>query len=316
MYLYDNEYIIGSHVLVASLMVLVYDTLLTIGNEINYIWLQPWTLGSLLFMVNRYLPFLDTSLGLYLEFAQTTPRQCERYYTGITWLIAVGLMVSELILLLRTWALWDRSKKIFFILGGLSSVTFVPGILITHYEIKSLRFGEVPEGGRGCNLLSASKLIMAAYVLIALSETIVVVLTIKKGWEHRARASQSSWVNRVYRHGLLFYLYLLAITIINMVVPLVADQPRYKNYLAVPQRVFHSIFCNRVILLIQRQRSIRSNPPEEVTQEQRSITKGCTGNGLDTAIDTRYSRDLDVDNQSEVGQDEHEMSTYRQDWTR
>jgi len=315
MYLYDTEYIIGSHVLVASLMVLVYDAFLTIGNEINYIWLQPWTLGSLLFMVNRYLPFLDTSLGLYLEFAQTTPRECKRYYTGITWMIAVGLMVSELILLLRTWALWERSNKIFYFLGGLSSLTFVPGILITYYEIKSLKFGEVPEGGLGCNLVSASKVIMAAYVLITLSETTVVALTIRKGWEQRARRSQSSWVKRVYRDGLLFYLYLLVITVTNMVVPLVAAQPRYKNYLAVPQRVFHSIFCNRVILLIQRQRSIRSNPPEQ-TQEQRSISKPYTGDGLDTAIDTRYSRDLEVDNQSEAGEDEHEMATYRQDWTR
>jgi len=267
-------------------------------------------------MVNRYLPFVDTSLGLYLEFAQPTPGQCECYYTAITWMIAVGLMVSELILLLRTWALWERSKMIFLFLGGMSSLTFVPGILITHFEIKSLRFGEVPPGGRGCNLLSASKLIMAAYVLIALSETVVVVLTIKKGLQHRARGSQSSWVKNVYRHGLLFYLYLLVITIVNMVVPLVAAQPLYKNYLAVPQRVSHSIFCNRVILFIQQQRSLHSHPPEEVRQEQRSISKHYTSNGLDTAIDTRYSRDLDVDNQSEVGEDEHEMSTYRQDWTR
>jgi len=315
MYLYDDEYIIGSHVLVASLMVLVYDASLTFGNEINYIWLQPWSFGSLLFMVNRYLPFVDTSLGVYLEFAQTTPKQCERYYARITWMIAVGLMVSELILLLRTWALWERQRKILVFLGTLSSITFVPGILITQFEIKSLRFGEVPEGGLGCNLLSASKVITGAYFLIMLSETVVVVLTIRKGLQHKAQTSHSSWVKRVYRDGLLFYSYLLVITIINLVVPFVAAQPRYKNYLAVPQRVFHSIFCNRVILLIQRQRSIRSHPPEEVT-EARSISKHHTGNGMDTAIDTRYSRDLDVDNQSEAGEDEHEMSTYRQDWTR
>lgn len=317
MYLYDNEFIIGSHVLVASFMVLVYDVLLTLGEEINYVWFQPWTLGSVLFMVNRYLPFIDTSMGLYLQLAVTTPRKCEQYYNGITWLIAIGLMVSETILLLRTWALWERQMKILLILGGLSTLTFVPGILITHWEIKSLKFGPVPEGGVGCNMISASKVIMVAYVLIALSETVVVVLTIIKGQQHRARASRSSWVKRVYRHGLIFYLYLLAITIANMVVPLAAAQPRYKNYLAVPQRVFHSIFCNRVILLIQRQRAMRTNPPNEASQQRRSISKPrYTSNALDTGIETRYSReDLD-DIQYEVGEDEHEMSTYQPDWTR
>lgn len=298
-------------------MVLVYDALLTIGDEINYVWFQPWTLGSFLFMINRYLPFIDTSMGLYLQLTETSPSQCEMYYNGITWLIAIGLMVSELILLLRTWALWERSRKILLILGGLSTATFVPGILITHWEIKSLHFGAVPEGGVGCNLISASKIIMVAYVLIALSETVVVVLTIIKGQQHRARNSRSSWVKRVYRHGLIFYFYLLAITVVNMVVPVAASQPRYKNYLAVPQRVFHSIFCNRVILLIQRQRSIRTNPPEEATEQHRSISKPrYTGNALDTGIETRYSRDLDLDIRYEVGEDEHEMSTYNQDWTR
>jgi hypothetical protein len=61
----------------------------------------------------------------------------------------------------------------------------------------------VPEGGAGCNMISASKVIMVAYVLIALSETgesfagdgsihvinpmlpVVVVLTIIKGQQHR-----------------------------------------------------------------------------------------------------------------------------------
>ncbi len=33
--------------------------------QINYIWLQPWTLGTFLFWANRYLPFLDVSLGMH-----------------------------------------------------------------------------------------------------------------------------------------------------------------------------------------------------------------------------------------------------------
>ncbi|KAF8152308.1 hypothetical protein B0H34DRAFT_112391 [Crassisporium funariophilum] len=222
MYLYSREYIIGSNVLTASATVLVYDVFLTLNDEINYIWLQPWTLGTFLYWVNRYLPFADTFMALYLQMSVTNIPKCHTFYEAITWMIATGLMVSELILLLRTYAMWQRRRSILIGLGSMSFVTFGPGIALTFLEIKSFKFDEVPLGGLGCNLQTASKLIMISYVLIAFSETVVVVLTLMRGREH-LRNSQSSWVKHIYRHGLLFYAYLLIITIINMVVPLVAN---------------------------------------------------------------------------------------------
>jgi hypothetical protein len=312
MYLYDTEYILSSNILTASFTALVYDFLITWDEEVNSIWTQPFTFGTWLFLFNRYMPFVDTFLGVYLTFIDTTPQRCYDFYEGITWMIAFGLMASELIILLRTWALWERSKWVFYLLGGMSSLTMAPGIAVTALEIKSFQFGHVPDGGLGCRLERSSKLIFIAYVLIALSETVVVTLTIKKGLEHRN--SNDSFVKHVYRHGLLFYLYLLAITLTNLVVPFVASEPLYKNYLAVPQRIFHSIFCNRVILLIQGQRTIRINASQEQSRS-RSISKtNFTGNLLDSAIHTNYTT-RDLDDQFEIGEDEHEMSTYRQDWT-
>lgn len=34
-------------------------------SQINYIWMQPWTLGTFLFWANRYLPFVDVILGIH-----------------------------------------------------------------------------------------------------------------------------------------------------------------------------------------------------------------------------------------------------------
>ncbi|CAA7269370.1 unnamed protein product [Cyclocybe aegerita] len=350
MYIYSDEYQLGACVLIASATVLVFDFFLTLHEEINHIWMQPWTPGTVIFLVNRYLPFVDTSMVLYLQFTTTNIDMCNTYYHVSTWLIAVGLMVSELILLLRTYAMWQRRRIILYILGGMSFATFGPGIALTYLELRSLEFGEVPEGGLGCRLLKASKLIFVTYVLVALSETVVVVLTLMKGKEH-LRSSQASWVKHIYRHGLLFYMYLLSITIMNVVVPLVVAEPQYKNYLAIPQRIFHSVFCNRVILLISRQRSYRVYTDRLEMTRPRSITKtNLTGNMLDTAIGTTYERrEGDVDMLSDtaegmeerdvfgsgsgtgtsaglggIGMDDreqqhrvHDLSlVYRQDWTR
>ncbi|KAF8966824.1 hypothetical protein BDZ97DRAFT_1806687 [Flammula alnicola] len=210
MYLYSEEYIVASNFLTATASVLVWELIITLDDEINYIWQQPWTLGTILFAVNRYLPFVDTFMALYLQMTVTTQEMCRSYYTAITWIVAIGLMVSELIILLRTWALWQRKRIIFFILGGMSTLTFGPGIAVTSLEIKSLRFGDTPLGGRGCKLEEASKTILVAYALIALSETVVVTLTVIRGMDHLRSSSRSSWVTRVYGYGLLFYIYLLS----------------------------------------------------------------------------------------------------------
>ncbi|XP_006457135.1 hypothetical protein AGABI2DRAFT_123002 [Agaricus bisporus var. bisporus H97] len=86
------------------------------------------------------------------------------------------------------------------------------------------------------------------------------------------RFSHSPWVKQMYKDGLLYYVYVLgilvpaiflvvlsndyvtALSIANVLVAALA--PRYlANWLATPQRVVHSVLCNRVLLQILRQRT-------------------------------------------------------------
>ncbi|KAJ7689623.1 hypothetical protein B0H17DRAFT_1331723 [Mycena rosella] len=82
------------------------------------------------------------------------------------------------------------------------------------------------------------------------------------------RYSRESWIVQLYRDGMLFYAYLLAISIANILVPVLAPS-MLSNWLATavlspvvpfpsPQRVLHSVLCTRVLLLI-RGLSVQSN---------------------------------------------------------
>ncbi|KAF8966819.1 hypothetical protein BDZ97DRAFT_1657186, partial [Flammula alnicola] len=53
---------------------------------------------------------------------------------------------------------------------------------------------------------------------------------------------------------LLFYIYLLTISLANVLVPILAPR-MFANWLATPQRVMHSVLGNRVLLLILKQRA-------------------------------------------------------------
>ncbi|PFH53279.1 hypothetical protein AMATHDRAFT_45557 [Amanita thiersii Skay4041] len=49
-----------------SATVLIYDYLLTVHLEEALIWSSNWSYIKVLFLINRYLPFVDITLGLYL----------------------------------------------------------------------------------------------------------------------------------------------------------------------------------------------------------------------------------------------------------
>ncbi|KAF8887025.1 hypothetical protein CPB84DRAFT_1787148 [Gymnopilus junonius] len=163
------------------------------------------------------------------------PETCQRQYKVVTWFIASGIIISEFILVLRT------SRYL----------TFIPAIVVTDLELKSLIF--IPSDFPGCRLSAAGRIIIVSYILLALSETTMAVLTCITAYRH-LRHSQSRWVTQLYKDGLLFYVYLLSISIANVLVPILA--PRiFANWLATPQRVMHSVLCNRVLLMILKQRS-------------------------------------------------------------
>ncbi|KDR66170.1 hypothetical protein GALMADRAFT_259632 [Galerina marginata CBS 339.88] len=254
--------------LVACGTLLVYDFLCMLDQEVAYVWTAPWTFGTALFFLNRYLPFIDTFLSLKLKLSMNTPERCQQEFTVVTWLIVAGIIISEVVLALRTYAIWQGRRLILIILCVSSAVTFIPAIVVTHIELKSLKY--VPSELAGCRLSTASSIIIVAYISLALFETIMAVLTGIEAYRH-LRHSQSRWVVQLYREGLIFYVYMLVISIANILVPILA--PRiFANWLATPQRVMHSVLCNRVLLLILKQRS-SSNMTNRVHRFGEELTK-------------------------------------------
>lgn len=48
-----------SCVLLASLTVLVYDTIDTFADQVNHVWAPPYSYGTFLYILLRYFPFVD-----------------------------------------------------------------------------------------------------------------------------------------------------------------------------------------------------------------------------------------------------------------
>ncbi|KAJ3758747.1 hypothetical protein EV360DRAFT_70055 [Lentinula raphanica] len=88
---------------------------------VELIWSNPFGLASIMFLVNRYAPFVDTFLSVNMSFNPAiTAEQCAIQTRAVSWLMTIGIVHSELILMLRTYALWGRRRSILILLTFLA----------------------------------------------------------------------------------------------------------------------------------------------------------------------------------------------------
>ncbi|CAA7269369.1 unnamed protein product [Cyclocybe aegerita] len=243
----------GRAVIFASLTVMAYDYVCTLEKEINYVWKQPFMMGCLLFYINRYLPFVVLMLAISIMLPDVDPETCYVRFKVICCLVMLSFIVSQIILILRTYAMWGRKRWVLICLLCTGVFCLSPSIVITlAVVVPALHFEPVRIDGPGCRVTAASNLIAVPYLLILISETVVVGLTLVRTYKY-LRYSNSTWIHQLHQQGLLFYGYMFIITISNTIYPFLVPSHQ-KNNLAMIQHMAHSLLCSRVIFLILEQR--------------------------------------------------------------
>ncbi|KAJ3528616.1 hypothetical protein NMY22_g9338 [Coprinellus aureogranulatus] len=279
-----------TYVEIASIVLLTVEIVHSLPDEVELIWRAEWNAGKILFLLSRYLPFSDVTLDLL--YATTTANSielCQKTFasgsggshlilnvrvdrlTGVfrgVALTLIGVVLAEVILYLRVYALSGGSQWVGVLLGvlfvALHGTTFV--FLIRF--IKSLEYSLSPlPKVIGCLPIKGSpKDLSIVFVLIMASELAILAITI---WTllSKFRQSKNQLVSIFYRDGVVYFLLLtgthpnassnpdpypaLAISGGNIICNLVAP-PGYTYLLACLQRVLHSILATRMVLHIRK----------------------------------------------------------------
>ncbi|KDR72837.1 hypothetical protein GALMADRAFT_228526 [Galerina marginata CBS 339.88] len=252
---------------IASYSLVVFDYIFTLDKEVKYVWSCPCSIGLVLFYLNRYLPFIDIILFSQIVLnTSTSSMACSVLARFSAWFIVIGMMISQTIIILRTYAIWGRRKLIFWILAPMTATSFTFALALTLYRTlspthSSLNKFETPTTSPQirCQIAALSVnqqsmiTLLVNFMLTLATETVITILTAIKAKEHVQKVS-SSWVTQLYRNGFLYCVCMLALTTLNSVFSVVAP-PSLKLLFFPLQRALHSIFCNRVILLILQHRN-------------------------------------------------------------
>ncbi|KAJ7717561.1 hypothetical protein B0H16DRAFT_1610758 [Mycena metata] len=213
---------------VASLTLLVYDTILNAGQEHRYIWKSKWTLVKCLYLWSRYAAFIDTTLAVLKRiYLNTNLSTCNIIAEFDTIFAGFGIALTEVILMVRTYALYGKSRKLLLVFAIMwLAVGAVSTWVVIHYY--SLSNSATSTSGTPsitlCELGRSSDMFLVCYCLLLFGETVIVILTLCKAVHTLARNRGYQFSHLMvafYRDGIIFYVTMLLIFIFAVVFQIV-----------------------------------------------------------------------------------------------
>ncbi|KAF8148397.1 hypothetical protein B0H34DRAFT_262319 [Crassisporium funariophilum] len=248
---------------VAAASMFLWDYLLTFDMELQLVWLSRWNFVKVLYLVQRYMPFVDTvwlrvlhhHLGIRLS---TTYCHVLADFSG--GMFIVGFAASELLLTLRTWAVWNRSRRLAFVLPILYIGCWGCGFWFSYLFLSSLEFGEINHPGFiGCFITAANGILTGCWIVLIVWDALTLVLMIIPGVEAYRSRKHTRLYEVVYRDGVLYYVCLFGLSCVNII--LIKTLPAtYINLLSSLERCLHSMLSSRVLLHIRAQANAAKGP--------------------------------------------------------
>jgi len=218
---------------IAATILLFYDYLLTIQDELQCIWSRSFSFVTVLFFVNRYgtlLYPLTMQLMEMLPMAEISEERANAVCNGVLRFHEVLTITLELtvaiFMALRMYAIWASNRKVFalVLLLGLAPLT----INIYYYTTVGFAAAPVPLAGCGENVhlrpstastlgIVNSTLYIANAALVLILTTIKMAGTMKLLHTLRIQTSLTSLTEILVQHGALYFGSLLIMNIINVV---------------------------------------------------------------------------------------------------
>lgn len=240
------------------MMLLIHDWAILFGEEVDLVWRARWTIPKTLFLITRYAPFIDMVVNLYHSLNRNaSPETCQATYAFISWSMTIGVALSEIVMLLRTYAILDCSRRV---LIGLGSSWIVSFILSMGFIGASVKAPSVDTGIRsfGCSSETRGMAIqVGAFASLLCMETLIVILTVRKAFQLRNSryrlGSLNLIFNTLYLDGIFFYMIILLFSYINIIFVVMSSQLlEIAHIFVAPMRVFHGLLSCRMLLNIRR----------------------------------------------------------------
>ncbi|KLO08528.1 hypothetical protein SCHPADRAFT_908556 [Schizopora paradoxa] len=242
----------------SNAVMLYYDTLVYFGDEVEYIWKARWSVGKILYIATRYMAFVDlTVLIVYATYSKLTPADCMHVFRISSWFMVVGVLIAEALLIIRTYALYERSKIILAYLVCLKIALTIPAIKVINETFDSFNYVSSPAPSvLPCMaiLTDGHAKMWFAFLCIALFDLNIVSLTLWRAilsWRS-VRTNFGPLLATLYRDGIVYFLCLFATSVSNVFVMKTMADTSFFLVLIGFQRALHALLSSKLIINVRK----------------------------------------------------------------
>ncbi|KAF9442740.1 hypothetical protein P691DRAFT_789049 [Macrolepiota fuliginosa MF-IS2] len=156
-----------------------YDYLLTLNDEINLVWFSEWRILKVAFLTNRYLVIPNIILQEFLlgNFNwHGSEVDCRALEEAVVALTIIGVFLSEAILCLRFWLMWNNDKRL--IVATLITLLGTGSYFLFFGESRTLE-GEFAESPMpGCAFIQAKQTVYVDLIVELIYDVVMLTLTL------------------------------------------------------------------------------------------------------------------------------------------
>ncbi|KLO09662.1 hypothetical protein SCHPADRAFT_943474 [Schizopora paradoxa] len=234
---------------VSAVILLLYDTIINIPDEINFIWKQRWSVGKVLYIFTRYSCFFDAAVVLWYSFsASLSSESCRVLYEMSNWSMTVGVIMCQVVFIIRTYAILGKNNLLLAYLSAVEVTAVVASIIELNQSNRSVIFVASPSQAIvPCVPILGNNKLFICFSIVMIVELNILCLSLIKGFSQWKRES-TPLVHTLYCDGVVYFAVLFSISLMNLIFVLKTFNTPYFYIVAEPQRVFHSVLASRVII--------------------------------------------------------------------
>ncbi|KAJ6571495.1 hypothetical protein B0H19DRAFT_1372568 [Mycena capillaripes] len=243
---------VHAYISLICLTLLFYDYFITADQEIQAYWGARITWATALFYLNRYVSMIGNAVPIILENFWTTksPRAeaCRAIQTYHQYFSIVAQIFVAALLIMRTYALYERSRRILFLTTGITlSAVIVGGAILFSGKGNSNDLSDVAKAGCASSLtVSESRRFGFAWMGMLVFDITIFVLTASKALV-LSREQRGGLILLLIRDGSLYFLVIFVSNCANILTFFYAG-PYTRGVATTFTNVISSVMISRLML--------------------------------------------------------------------
>ncbi|KIM78133.1 hypothetical protein PILCRDRAFT_824849 [Piloderma croceum F 1598] len=213
----------------AGLVFLLYDHILTFDDEVRLVWSADTKLPKLLFLINRYfVPIgmilrVNDSSGLTL--LKLSDNVCKAELIAILFIGMISIAVSNFLVLLRIWVLWDRNRQLIYCTGAAFLAAQISAFTVYSIVVSRMAPFMIYDLDLFACVLTEKpgNASIASLWIPGLAFEVLVSAVVWWNTLERPRLESNAALTKVlFREGMIYFLVLTSLRVLNLVLGFVA----------------------------------------------------------------------------------------------